>query len=85
MKYMSYFQKIKTELDKRKQAQQSLRNDSNDNLLNGDPHRIMDENAILNDPLQNPLQSMVANICIFVGFAAFAYTVKYVLRSISTD
>ncbi|KAG8288124.1 ubiquitin-conjugating enzyme E2 J2 isoform X2 [Homalodisca vitripennis] len=76
---------IKTELERRKQAQQNSRNSDSENHWNGDQARILDDNFGPNDQAQNPLQSVFANICIFIGFAAFAYTVKYVLRSISTE
>lgn len=80
------FQTMKKELEKRKQAQQNAKNsDANDNHWTGDSARLMEENLGLNDQHQNPMQSMFANICIFIGFAAFAYTVKYVLRSISAE
>lgn len=34
---------------------------------------------------QSHLNSAITNICVIIGFAAFAYTVKYVLHSIATD
>lgn len=34
---------------------------------------------------QSPVLSAIANLAVIVGFAAFAYTVKYVLRNISYD
>ena len=34
---------------------------------------------------QSPVLSAIANLAVIVGFAAFAYTVKYVFRNISYD
>lgn len=34
---------------------------------------------------QSSLQAAITNICVIIGFAAFAYTVKYVIRSLGTD
>lgn len=34
---------------------------------------------------QSPLLSALANIAVVVGFAAFAFTVKYVLKNLSYD
>lgn len=77
---------MKKELERREQLQQQMkRSDSNDNHLNGNPNMVMNDNEGLNDGAQNPYQSALANIFIFIGFAAFAYTVKYVLLSISAE
>lgn len=34
---------------------------------------------------QSPLHGALTNICVIIGFAAFAYTVKYVLRNIAAE
>lgn len=72
---------IKTELERRAEAELAARNNPQ-TVLSNDMQSLL-RNQFGND--QGPLQSAITNICVIIGFAAFAYTVKYVLRSIAMD
>ncbi|CAH0380835.1 unnamed protein product [Bemisia tabaci] len=64
----------------------SLNNSSGMNgtsLANGSLGPNDDSGGLNGD--QGHLSSAITNICVIIGFAAFAYTVKYVLHSIATD
>ncbi|XP_054272204.1 ubiquitin-conjugating enzyme E2 J2 [Macrosteles quadrilineatus] len=78
---------MREKLNKRLQAERNnMINDANENHCPGyDPTNPAHGNVGVNDQNQNPLQSVVANIFVFIGFAAFAYTVKYVLSSTSLE
>ena len=75
-------QSIKTELKRRADAEQAARSNPQ-SVTSNDMHALLRNQFGHND--QSPLHSAITNICVIIGFAAFAYTVKYVLRSIATD
>ncbi|XP_033763112.1 ubiquitin-conjugating enzyme E2 J2-like [Pecten maximus] len=67
--------------EQRKRAEE-LKESTNTRLVN---NRSRTSNGNNNDPNQNNqgiLGSAVANLFVIIGLAAFAYTVKYVLRSV---
>lgn len=72
------FQAIKVELERRRELQKQLRHSST----------TSDVSSLIRDQLQTeqgPFYSAITNLVVFVGFAVFAYAVKYVLRSIATE
>nr|QBH73231.1 ubiquitin-conjugating enzyme E2 j2 [Nicoletia phytophila] len=69
---------IKNDLEKRAEAENAARN----NLQQNPQSEVQ---SLLGNQDHSPLQSALTNIFVIIGFAAFAYTVKYVLRSIATD
>ncbi|XP_063242463.1 ubiquitin-conjugating enzyme E2 J2-like [Bacillus rossius redtenbacheri] len=73
---------IKTELERRAEAERSARNTSQ-SVSSSDMQTLFRNQFGHNE--QSPLHSAITNICVIIGVAAFAYTVKYVLRSIATD
>ncbi|GFG30810.1 hypothetical protein Cfor_10872 [Coptotermes formosanus] len=73
---------IKTELKRRAEAEQAARNNPQ-SVTSNDMQALLRNQFGHND--QSPLHSAITNICVIIGFAAFAYTVKYVLRSIATE
>lgn len=73
---------IKTELERRAEAELAARNNSQTSVVT-DAQGAMQNELANND--QSPLHSALTNICVIIGFAAFAYTVKYVLRSIAME
>lgn len=73
---------IKTELKRRADAEQAARSNPQ-SVTSNDMHALLRNQFGHND--QSPLHSAITNICVIIGFAAFAYTVKYVLRSIATE
>ncbi|XP_067006170.1 ubiquitin-conjugating enzyme E2 J2 isoform X2 [Anabrus simplex] len=73
---------IKTELERRAEAEIAARN--NPSTISSNDMQSLLRNQFGNND-QGPLQSALTNICVIIGFAAFAYTVKYVLRSIALE
>jgi ubiquitin-conjugating enzyme E2 J2 len=78
-----YFQEI---IDIMKQIEESSRSDISASQISSN---ITKSSKSLKDVVHNPelhnqgfLSSTLTNLFVIVGFAAFAYTVKYVLRSI---
>lgn len=76
------FQSIKTELKRRAEAEQAARSNPQ-SVTSNDMQALLRNQFGHND--QSPLHSAITNICVIIGFAAFAYTVKYVLRSIAAE
>lgn len=71
-------QTIKAELERRKELEKQARHQSTTSEVS----------SLIRDQFQreqSPLHSALANLVVLIGFAAFAYTVKYVLRSIATE
>ncbi|XP_076236455.1 ubiquitin-conjugating enzyme E2 J2 isoform X1 [Calliopsis andreniformis] len=69
---------IKAELKHRKELEKQARHQSTTSEVS----------SLINDPLQrdqSPLQRVLTNLIVIIGFAAFAYTVKYVLKSIAME
>ncbi|XP_066583247.1 ubiquitin-conjugating enzyme E2 J2-like [Prorops nasuta] len=69
---------IKAELERRKELEKQARHHST----------AAEVSSLIRDQLQrdqSPLHSALTNLIVIIGFAAFAYTVKYVLRSIATE
>lgn len=77
------FQIIKKELERRAEAENAARNNPQ-SIPSNDVQSVL-RNQFAQNQDQSPLQSALTNIFVIIGFAAFAYTVKYVLRSIATD
>ena len=75
-------QNVKTELERRAEAERAARSNPQ-SLSSNDMPTLLRNQFGHND--QGPLHSAITNICVIIGFAAFAYTVKYVLRSIATE
>lgn len=73
---------VKTELERRAEAERAARSNPQ-SVSSNDVQALLRNQFGHND--QGPLYSAITNICVIIGFAAFAYTVKYVLRSIATD
>ena len=73
---------MKTELERRAEAERAARSNPQ-SVSSNDMHALLRNQFGHND--QGPLHSAITNICVIIGFAAFAYTVKYVLRSIATE
>ncbi|KAF7993236.1 hypothetical protein HCN44_006296 [Aphidius gifuensis] len=68
---------IHTELERRKEAEKQTRQSTTAEVSN-----------LIRDQLQreqSPLNGAMTNLAIIIGFAAFAYTVKYVLRNIAWE
>nr|QBH73234.1 ubiquitin-conjugating enzyme E2 j2 [Thermobia domestica] len=74
---------IKKELERRAEAENAARNNPQ-SIPSNDVQSVL-RNQFAQNQDQSPLQSALTNIFVIIGFAAFAYTVKYVLRSIATD
>ncbi|KAK9305550.1 hypothetical protein QLX08_003349 [Tetragonisca angustula] len=69
---------IKAELEHRKELEKQARRQTTNSEVS----------SLLRDQLQRdqgPLYSVLTNFIVIVGFAAFAYTVKYVLWSVATE
>ncbi|XP_046742037.1 ubiquitin-conjugating enzyme E2 J2 [Diprion similis] len=69
---------IKAELERRKELEKQARHQST----------ASEVSSLIRDQFQreqSPLHSALTNLIVIIGFAAFAYTVKYVLRSIATE
>lgn len=69
---------IKTELERRRELEKQARHQST----------ASEVSSLIRDQLQreqSPLHSALTNLVVIVGFAAFAYTVKYVLKSIAME
>lgn len=69
---------IKAELERRKELEKQARHQST----------ASEVSSLIRDQLQreqSPLHSALANLVVIIGFAAFAFTVKYVLRSIAME
>ncbi|KAG7212644.1 hypothetical protein KM043_012927 [Ampulex compressa] len=69
---------IKAELEHRKELEKQARRQST----------AAEVSSLIRDQLQreqSPLHSALTNLVVIIGFAAFAYTVKYVLRSIAME
>lgn len=66
-------EEVKQEVERRKQ----------ENALGSNEMTLQSSKNLQLDSNQGIVGSAWANICVIVGFAAFAFTVKYVLRSIS--
>lgn len=69
---------IHTELERRKEAEKQTRHQST----------TAEVSNLIRDQLQreqSPLNGAMTNLAIIIGFAAFAYTVKYVLRNIAWE
>nr|QBH73219.1 ubiquitin-conjugating enzyme E2 j2 [Brunneria borealis] len=73
---------IKTELERREEAERAARN-SPQTVAPNEVQALLRNQFGHND--QGPLHGAITNICVIIGFAAFAYTVKYVLRSIAAE
>lgn len=86
-------QKIKTELDRRKQIEEQENKSSSTNITrNGSAGNVRDlimdtiGGAANGPPInQNGLYNIISNIGIIFGFAAFAYAVKYILLNLSHE
>ncbi|XP_060066439.1 ubiquitin-conjugating enzyme E2 J2-like [Ylistrum balloti] len=68
--------------EEHRKREEELKESTNSRLVN---NRSRSSNGNNNDPNQNNqgiMGSAVANIFVIIGLAAFAYTVKYVLRSV---
>ncbi|KAK1123508.1 Ubiquitin-conjugating enzyme E2 J2 [Melipona quadrifasciata] len=69
---------IKAELEHRKELEKQARHQTTTSEVS----------SLLRDQLQrdqSPLYSVLTNVIVIIGFAAFAYTVKYVLWSVATE
>ncbi|XP_012271105.1 ubiquitin-conjugating enzyme E2 J2 [Orussus abietinus] len=69
---------IQTELEHRKELEKQARHQST----------ALEVSSLIRDRLQreqSPLHNAVTNLVVIIGFAAFAYTVKYVLKNIATE
>ncbi|KAF3428557.1 hypothetical protein E2986_05077 [Frieseomelitta varia] len=69
---------IKAELEHRKELEKQARRQTTNSEVS----------SLLRDQLQRdqgPLYSVLTNFIVIIGFAAFAYTVKYVLWSVATE
>ncbi|OAD55972.1 Ubiquitin-conjugating enzyme E2 J2 [Eufriesea mexicana] len=69
---------IKTELERRKELEKQARHQPT----------ASEVSSLLRDQLerdQSPLYSALNNLIVIIGFAAFAYTVKYVLWSVAME
>ena len=75
---INFIQAIKKELEHRKELEQQARHRSTSpegmTLITDDKQTE-----------QSPLHSALTNLAMFFGVAIFAFTVKYVLRSIATQ
>lgn len=85
-------QNIKTELERRAQAELAARSNSvsgaNGEVTNDTLTSLRDQFGAGGNMGrdQSPLlHGAITNLCVIIGFAAFAYTVKYVLRSIAAE
>ncbi|XP_075211737.1 ubiquitin-conjugating enzyme E2 J2-like [Lycorma delicatula] len=80
-------QKIKTEQERRAKATAHSNSVSNGDVTSDTLSSLRDQfgpgGNIPRD--QSPLYGAITNLCVIIGFAAFAYTVKYVLRSIAAE
>ncbi|PSN58454.1 Ubiquitin-conjugating enzyme E2 J2 [Blattella germanica] len=76
------FMLMKTELERIAEAERAARSNPQ-SVTSNDMQALLRNQFGHND--QGPLHSAITNICVIIGFAAFAYTVKYVLRSIATE
>ncbi|XP_071449176.1 ubiquitin-conjugating enzyme E2 J2 [Hetaerina americana] len=87
--------RIKEELERRTEAVIAARSSSQNGQVAGGGSTNANNSQVgplgmhpqlaHNQDNQSPLQSALTNICVIIGFAAFAYTVKYVLLTIATD
>lgn len=71
-------QTIKAELEHRKELEKQARHQST----------ASEVSSLLRDQLQrdqSPLYNVLTNLVVIIGFAAFAFTVKYVLWSVATE
>lgn len=75
---MFVFQAIKVELERRKELEKQARHQSTTSEVSS---LIRDQFQID----QSPLHSAITNLVVVIGFAAFAYAVKYVLRNIAME
>ncbi|XP_035727826.1 ubiquitin-conjugating enzyme E2 J2-like isoform X2 [Vespa mandarinia] len=69
---------IKVELERRKELEKQARHQST----------ASEVSSLIRDQLhreQSPLHGAITNLVVLIGFAAFAFIVKYVLRSIATE
>jgi len=69
---------IKVELERRKETEKQTRHQST----------TAEVSSLIRDQLQreqSPLHSALTNLFVMIGFAAFAYSVKYVLWSIAME
>ncbi|KAG6803125.1 ubiquitin-conjugating enzyme E2 J2-like [Apis laboriosa] len=69
---------IKAELEHRKELEKQARHQST----------ASEVSSLLRDQLQrdqSPLYNVLTNLVVIIGFAAFAFTVKYVLWSVATE
>lgn len=69
---------LKAELEHRKELEKQARHQTTTSEVS----------SLLRDQLQrdqSPLYSVLTNVIVIIGFAAFAYTVKYVLWSVATE
>nr|CAD7408730.1 unnamed protein product [Timema poppensis] len=73
---------IKTELERRAEAERTARS-SPQTVSSSDMQALLRNQFGHND--QSPMHNAITNLCVIIGFAAFAFTVKYVLQSIATE
>nr|CAD7457695.1 unnamed protein product [Timema tahoe] len=73
---------IKTELERRAEVERTARS-SPQSVTSSDMQALLRNQFGHND--QSPLHNAITNLCVIIGFAAFAFTVKYVLQSIATE
>uniref|UniRef100_A0A1B6C965 Ubiquitin-conjugating enzyme E2 J2 n=1 Tax=Clastoptera arizonana TaxID=38151 RepID=A0A1B6C965_9HEMI len=73
---------VKTELERRESAELAARNNQSEITSTG-PRALLREQFGNRD--QSPLHGAITNLFVIIGFAAFAYTVKYVLRNIAAE
>lgn len=74
---------INETLERRREAAENFSDSSRATDPLFDPHGTFRHQ--FNNQNQSPLQSALANIFVFLGFAAFAYVVRYVLSSINSE
>lgn len=92
--FVHFIQNINSVLERRRQMQEAIQSSdvsgvggqhTADAINGGSVGLLRPLAGGRHQPQQSPLHSALANICVIIGFAAFAYTVKYVLRTIATE
>lgn len=78
---------IKTELERRAQAELAAKTVSSGDINMNNENGVIVQEQFGNggNREQSPLHGALTNLCVIIGFAAFAFTVKYVLRSIAAE
>lgn len=70
---------MKAKLEEREQD-----NDNNEHT-NGDVDPLLSDEYSANNNENFMNGTMFANLCVFVGFAVFAFSVNYVLKAVTSD